>query len=360
MRINYPLAIVIPTFRRSGLLMALLSDLFKQTKLPGKIIVVDGDPSDEGTKSVLRKGVTTAPCQIIYIPSNHANAPYQRYLGALAASDSQWLVFFDDDLRLHQTDAIDKLIAPLCWEDRRVVGISPRITFPSRQHISQQHWSKTTRLKKWLGASRKQPSGGLSPTGNRISPVDQGEPYTRVQWLYGGVMAYSTSQLLGEIYMPDAFAMSELGFGLGVDDTILSRYVGNHGELLMAFCAEVEHPDLDQSRVSPAKAQKRGLAYAYSRRFINDHFRVFGSPLFSDRLSLIQTYFGNLVLNWAIALKEHNSERTEYAIGYTQGIIKAILVDPTARNLTPSIDWQQDGKIALSLMEVVHAPVALV
>ncbi len=75
-----------------------------QPVLPAALVIVDGDPGSGevramlGTHDILKKVPTW------WIPSNHANLPYQRYLGYRAAKcfgEVQFLVYLDDDLRIN-------------------------------------------------------------------------------------------------------------------------------------------------------------------------------------------------------------------------------------------------------------------
>ena len=73
------LSICICTYKRPELLSLLIDDIFGQSIIPDQLIIVDGDPSSGRVISIL----ATNPCltEIYYLPSNHGNLPYQRYLG---------------------------------------------------------------------------------------------------------------------------------------------------------------------------------------------------------------------------------------------------------------------------------------
>ncbi len=333
------ISIVIPTFRRINLLKDLLLDINKQTVVPHQVIISDGDTSSSLVKKMLLTFQGMVPWTLTYIPSNYANAPYQRYLGFKLAKSSEIVVFIDDDIHLPQSDIFEKVLRPFLWKDRNIVGVSPVINFPNR--INENN-------KRDLTEAQKKNMGGVTPTGNRIVPINTGKDYDEVKWLRGGMMAYSYPSIEKVIYAPDVFAMSRIGCGLGVDDTFLSRCVGVFGELLIANCAQIEHPDLDTSKVYSQDAKHRGFAVAYSRRFLNDHYRITRPPTIGDRLALVKSYVGNSLLNWTRALSSRDKYDFAYARGYSMGALKGIFQKPTARSLTPEIDWWQDAEDAMA------------
>jgi GT2 family glycosyltransferase len=332
--IDPDLAVVIPTYKRPHLLQRLLADLMCQSVVPGLCVVVDGAPESGDVLFMLNELVASQPWQTTYIPSNHANAPYQRYLGAEIAKEYKWVIFFDDDIRVHESDVIEKIIEPFLWRNRSIVGVSPRIDFPSRSLIQ-----KKTR-NNYL-------PGSVTPVGDRVLPFDDGSAYVTVAALRGGVMAYRLKALLSVMFCEDAFAMSHIRCGLGVDDTFLSRQVGQFGELLYASCVRVEHPDTDVSRAYPASSYNLAYARAYSRRFINDHFRVNRLPTLSDRYFLLKNLLGNVSLGFWRAFQTMDKVQLAYAWGYLRGALRAFLQEPTSKNLTPGINWRVDAEQAL-------------
>lgn len=340
------LAVVIPTYKRTHILKNLLTDLLGQTILPDEIIVVDGDPESTEVKPFLSQFQFPSGLTVHYIPSNHANAPYQRYLGANAASDCQWLIFVDDDIRFAQKDTIEKITTPFMWDNRLIVGITPKILFPSREKLVRDRpWWKYL---EFMCSSFRLSPGELTPSGDRVPLTDTTNDYDPVEWLRGGVMAYRTDILSKVIYSEDVFALSHIHCGLGADDTYLSRCVGLYGELLQANCAIVEHPDFDVSKVYPSSMKQLGYARAYSRRFLNDHYRLKDKARFLDRLALAKSYLWAFLVNWANVIGAFNKSRLAYAWGYSLGILHAVIQSPTAQNLTPGINWQADAEQAIA------------
>ncbi len=331
--VNPNLAIVIPTYKRAHLVKELLADLSHQSILPTLCVIVDGAPEENNVVDYLAHQSQAHFEKIIYVPSNHPNAPFQRYLGAQIAKEFSLIIFFDDDVRLFDNSTIQKIIDPFKWNERFVVGVTPSIEFPTRKPAYARKTNHSP--------------GSLTPVGDRILPASS-DNYAAVDWLRGGVMAYRTQALLPEIFNEAVFALSHIRCGLGVDDTFLSRQVSKYGELLLANCTSVQHPDLDISRAYPSRGYQLAYARAYSRRFINDHFRITRPPYVFDRFLLLKSYIGNNMLNFFRFLIDPSHHHFSYAWGYLHGSLRGVFRKPTVKNLTPQINWLKDAEIALS------------
>lgn len=347
---KHTIAVVIPTYKRAHLLTLLLNDLIQQTLQPSHLIVVDGDPNSEDVAAVLLRLVFPDTCTVIYVPSNHGNLAYQRYLGWRVATGFgiDILIYFDDDERIPQTDTLLRLTKPLGREN--VVGVGCHIDFgkisDSPDTLVMRRNGKTTFLAALLGSSRKISPGSLSPVGHRKLPnVDQ-EGYTETDWLRGGVMAYWMEAIHPATFSADLFALTHVHCGLG-EDTFLSRRIGARGKLLYTFRAVVEHPNADTPKAYPHEAYKYAYAATYSRRFLNDYHRVYDPPTFADRRALVKSYAGNILLSWMQVAKRPTKTNFALARGTTLGAIHGLTRPPTAKRLTPDIDWWGDAEKAL-------------
>ena len=343
------ISVIIPTYNRDHLLGLLLPDIVKQSVKPMQVIVVDGNPDSRKVIDRVRSLSTELTFPITYIPSTHANAPFQRYLGSMCLGDSDLCLFVDDDIRINHANTIEYLSNPFQWQHEIVAGISPVINFPNRAVQNSKH----NLLQNFFVSKGKEP-GELTPVGNRILPEDSNEEFVEVKWLRGGVMLYDIEFLKKVIYQEDVFAMAEKGYGLGVDDTYLSRCIGMYGKLLLANNVTVDHPDNDASKVYSANSQKKAYAVAYSRRFQNDHYRVTRPPTVGDRLYLLKSYLGNNLLNVIHLIRKPNQQQFAHFLGYLQGSLRGIFQKPTAKNLTPDIDWQADADEALQKAIVIQ------
>ena len=354
------LAVCIPTYRRPELLRRLLADLGRQTVWPDLLIVVDGDPSSGEARAVVESTVWEAP-SIVYVPSNHANLPFQRYLAWRAAARQRWIVYFDDDLRLPREDTVEKLIVPLEVLAGDVVGVTAHIDFPNRKTNGkgggspEGHWEGA--LAKRFGSSRSTQAGDLTPVGYRKAPPYTGEPYSAIKWLRGGVMAFEREALDFECFGENLLALAERRAGLG-EDTILSRKAASRGQLLLAQRVRVEHPGDDPPRAYSSRGFLAGFAQAYSRRLINDSYRGFDQPTWSDRVALAKHYAGMNLINFQRSCLRPGWDQWNFTCGYAWGTWRGVFQPPTARRLAPGVDWRHDAseclrRIVLLSREVV-------
>jgi len=355
------LIVCIPTYKRTALLERLLKDISSQTVRPQVVVIVDGDPDSGSVKQVLLSSSIPSTWQVLYVPSNHSNLAYQRYLGWRVARKTECdvLLYFDDDLRLLQQDTIEKILDPFTGDGGDVVGV----TAPSHTgdlgkfnetEALRDHSTLLTQLARAFGSFNKTRPGGLTPVGHRRWPaIDERNPYAPVEWLQGRIMAYRMEALAQSCFSEDLFALTHIHCGLG-EDTFLSRQVGTKGQMLMALNAQVEHPDDDTPKAYPYQAQKLAYATAYSRRFLNDHYRSPHPPTMADRLALVRNYLGVTTIAWLRAIASFKAYRYAYAWGYTLGSVRGLLQKPTAKNLTPDIDWWADAEEALAQARVLQ------
>jgi glycosyltransferase involved in cell wall biosynthesis len=336
------LAICIPTYRRPGLVKRLLADLAQQTLWPEQLIIVDGDPLSRDARAVAESSGFDIS-SVTYIPSNHANLPFQRYLGWRAAARQRWLVYFDDDLRVPDKDALEKLILPLEALPGEIAGVTARIEFPNRTTGPARRSSKRmVRLADLLGSARCAAAGDLTPVGYRKDPRPTSAPYSPVRWLRGGVMAFDRDALDVACFNEDVFALYERKLGRG-EDTLLATQVASRGEILLALTVRVSHPDEDAPKAYPSKGFPAGFAEAYSRRLINDSYRGFDRPTWSDRFALFKHYAGMNLSNVQGCYLRPDWPKWNFTLGYAWGTVWGLCQPPNAHRLAPGIDWQRDA-----------------
>ena len=346
-QVSSRLAVCIPTYRRSRLLCRLLEDLAGQTLQPQTVIVVDGEPRSGEVLRALRDAALPASWRLVYVPSNHANLAYQRYLGWRAAAGADWLLYLDDDLILRNSAALEKVLTPLMRGEHGVVAVTAEVTVPGSDGDRVPRPSGlAARLVERFGSGRGIPPGDLTPSGHRQVPVFRGREYEEVAWLRGGVMAIRMDALGPECFSDALFALYHAG-GKG-EDTFLGRRLSAKGRILLAFETGIEHPSSDTPKAYPSDPYGFGRALAYSRRLLNDYYRGFDPPRLSDRVALVKSYAGNLALAWLRAVTSLRRDHRRYALGYTAGVALGLLRKPTARNLAPHIDWWGDAERALA------------
>lgn len=353
-------AVVIATYKRAQLLKLLINDLLGQTWLPNTLIIVDGDPKSSDVSETLSTLDSRYSVPTVYVPSNHSNLAYQRYLGwrTAASAGADILIYFDDDQRIYQHDVLEWLAKPL-REDNDIVGVGcysrvpDRDRDPAMRHVVAR--KDTPWIVKQFGSQKilKLKPGQLTPVGHRVRLVDDGHDYVETKWLQGRIMAYRMSAISRETFSEDLFALYEFRIGRA-EDTFLSRRVGARGKLLYTFRAVVDHPHADTPKAYPYEAYKYAYAATYSRRFLNDYSRVYAAPTASDRWALIKSYAGNTLLSWMQAARKPTKTHFALARGTTLGTIHGLTRSPTAKRLTPDIDWWGDAEEALKHIKVLN------
>lgn len=349
------LAIVIPTYKRTHLLSLLLQDLLKQTLQPDYLIIVDGEPENGEVLQMLSKDLPR-DTPIIYVPSNHSNLPYQRFIGWRIATQFQVgvLIYLDDDQRISQPDVLEWLVKPLDVEGN-IVGVGCFSRVPGNESDTtselkaEKHWLVNLFGSSVLSGLKP---GQLTPTGHRVGLVDCGEDYVNTEWLQGRIMAYKMDAITSEVFSEHLFAAYERRVGRA-EDTFLSRRIGARGKMLFTFRASVEHPNADVPKAYPIEAFNYAYAVSYSRRFLNDNYRVYDSPTLLDRWALAKSYAGVVLLSWIRVLTEPNKHNFASFRGTTLGAFHGLIRPPTAMYLTPSIDWWADVEKALAEMVMI-------
>jgi GT2 family glycosyltransferase len=360
------LCVCIPTCKRAALLEALLDDISAQSLLPDLLVVVDGDPNSGEVLPALERHSPTATKtsgRTLYIPSNHSNLPYQRFLGWKVAekADSELLAYLDDDLRIPNHDAISRLVAPLRFDQDGVVASTGSVLYPNdrgnrerlvpgdRIHSGE---SGTPLLVRMLGSARGMAPGSLTPSGHRLPPCPSASGTADIQWLRGGVMAVRMGFLSSDCFSEDLFALAELGYGHG-EDTFLSGRLASMGRLRFVSSAEFLHPCSDLPRAYTTKAAKMGFGSAYSRRLLNDNYRWPKAPRLGDRVALWKSYAGTVMIYWLRAIRNPKLHRFAFAWGYSKGAWNGMTRPPKASRLTPRVDWRRDAQEAFNAAKTI-------
>ena len=327
-------------------------------------MVVDGEPSSGEVLSALRSLAVPSAMELVYVPSNHASLPYQRYLGWKACAGSRWLVYLDDDVRISQRDFLEKMTDPLKWPAPRIAGVTCRIDFGDPSHAGMVQFS-TLKLTKtgprfWHRLMNQGgiASGGLSPSGHRRMPKDSGSGYGTVEWLSGAAMAFRTEDLDATCFPPIGFALFKARVATG-EDLVLARHARRKGELIFAFCASVNHPYETPSNFGSADFYRLGIIHAYGERYVNDSYRGSGRPTLADRAGLARSLAGSVTLHWSRFLHRPEARRWRFACGFTAGAFRALFAFPGTSELASGVDWDRSAQEALQA-RVALAPQASV
>jgi len=328
------LTVAIPTFRRPQLLAGLLADLARQSRLPDRLIVVDGEGRSPEVMAAVEASPWRSLAKTSIIHSTRANLPFQRIAASAAAGSEGVILYLDDDLRILCPESVHEVVSPLEDSPTDIVAATAEIegiaSSPGRSAASRR----------W-GAARLSLPGELTPTGVRLEPSGGTAP--AVRWLRGGVMAIRADALSG-VRAPDALlALAQRGWGLG-EDLILARMLCRHGRIVLARRARFEHPPEANSVAYRRDDLGFGFASAYSRRLVNDYYRGGAQLTPADRMALLRTYAGAGLWHGFQAARGRTSSR--FAVGYAAGAFAGILRPPTARRLTPDIDWPAELRLS--------------
>lgn len=352
---NSALCVCICTYQRTGLLLKLVEDIAGQTLKPKALIVVEGRPSSEETKELLRKVSLKEGLRIIYIASRHPNLAYQRYLGWSAAVQERAgvIAYFDDDLRFQSPHILETLKNRL--SSGSFAGLTAETKtgspekFKNHSLLREQREAKKDFFSKFarrFGAGRNLPPGALSPSGHRIPPPP-GEKEASVSWLQGRVMVYDLRFLTRDCFSEDLFALTHVRCGLG-EDTFLSHRVASKGPLCLLRGLDILHPDEDMPNSYPIRPFAFGFATAYSRRLLNDDYRFPETAKCRDRGALLFSYAGNILTAFAKFILSPSRPRILFFLGYAKGVWKGIFFPPKAGTLSPGINWRKDAESDLA------------
>lgn len=309
------------------MLARLLVEASRQTRQPDRVVVIDGEGGSTDVAQVCDRA--GAEC----IRSTRGNLPFQRYLGWLAArSGTGVLLYLDDDLRLPDPTAFERLLRPFGDRSGGVAATTAAIRYPYGE--TQRGGGQVV-----IRLANRQAAGGVTPGGHRIPAVPGSTPYAPVDWLRGGVMALRASVLSEDCFPTDLFALAERGWGLG-EDLMLASRVRRRGRILLARQAYVEHPSDDETRSFRTATLERSFATAYSRRLLNDFCRGDEAPRVSDRLRLAGSYAAQVV-------RAGLEGRPAAVAGLAAGAVRACMDPPRAARLTPGIDWRTEARRSL-------------
>jgi GT2 family glycosyltransferase len=324
------LTVAVPTYRRPRLLTRVLAEIARQSRMPDRLIVVDGEGGAPASYAALEESGWAERAETLLIPSTRANMPFQRWLARRAAEDSDALIFFDDDVLLPGRETTAKLCRALDGAPAATCAVN----LPVRANARRPAWAGLAE------ALRGSPDGRLTPGGVRRSAAEDGSEEPAVEWLRGPAMAFRCEALRPECFPYDLFALADIGAGMG-EELALARMLA--GRIAFVRDLVVEHPDTEPSQVLPARLERQGFAIAYSRRLLNDLCRG-GRPTLGDRVGLAWSWGGGVV---AALGNGFSHRRMAFARGYLRGVLHGVGRPPRHSRLTPEIDWERDARRSL-------------
>ena len=244
------ISIVIPTLGDVDKLGRCLVALRRQSKPPTCIYLV----SPEGLSlSALHE--SAGDLELLCLVGGRPNQVEQRRVGIehfLSRSDSEWLLFLDDDLEL-RPDALERLmeLSKIC--DTNTLGIALRIE-PSTSKRRQRN-----RIAIRLGIVGSRP-GSVALSGENVT-YDEADHNAQLEWAAGGASMWRRAVLETHSHprLPDRYAFLE--------DVIFSYRISTVGKIVLCRSAVAEHvsvpPRIDDYWTARDKGFIAGLHGAY-------------------------------------------------------------------------------------------------
>jgi len=310
--------IIITTYNREESLKILISDILKSTILPHKIIIVDSSSKENISIQKYSK--------VKYIKSSHPNQPYQRYLGQ-KLSTSNILIFMDDDMRILQKNAFEKILQK--YNNHNIIGVQPN--FINNNDFLQKSLPKSkinfkdktlNRWKRILTGYYIPKSGQLSFCGIR-GEKPKNESY--LQYFNGGVFSVKRECIFSEKFNAELLTIFENKLGMG-EDTILGYEASKFGKIIYIEESLFLHDDQKNSTYS-LNTYSYAKRVAYSRLFLSLEYQRLKNSSSIPAFLHYQWYMFWRILNLFInsIISKNKNTQKEMLKGFIFGWIKGNL-----------------------------------
>lgn len=303
--------VIICTFNRPQKASNLVAEIMLLCNHFNQLIVVDSSDSDIEELKNKKK--------IAYIKSSHKNQPYQRYVGMLA-SDSDLLLYLDDDMELVDLDFFEKIqsiftdskiVAQSLYWENKPGALNSQIEL--NQYISKK---KGNGFIKCLTFSPNPVIGGLGHCGIRGKYPDTNG---RIEFLSGGSFVVRRKVIFKDFNF-QLFNLFEDKLGMG-EDSIIGFSLSKHGHIYFERSLFFYHNDEGTSSYinNMRNFQKR---VTFSRKFLTlERSRLNGESLLKGNLYF---HFYTMFRLVALVAKMKNGYRNKDRIlGLMEGWILA-------------------------------------
>ena len=291
---THKIAYVVPTKDRPDDLRVLFNSLRRQTAAPHQIIIVDG--SEPNIKYVCDE---YSELPITYERCFPPSLAKQRNAGMARLNDNITLAgYLDDDIEL-DSDATKKMLA--FWAD------APENTGGAAIAIRDQYAQLSSRLLSFFLMAGKQPGAMLSSAYAVHLPFI-GETF-ETKWLYGGATLW-TRDVIENFDYDEWFA----GYGFLEDVDYSFRVAQKHRLYVVGDSCCLHH----SVGLSDSKQFIFGKQQIYNRIYFARKMKAF-SPW-----AVYWAIFGNILMNGAALIKNHNQSTWDRLKGNFVGLWAAL------------------------------------
>lgn len=322
--------LVISTYNRPFEVLRLVNEILKCDPFPKKIIVVD---SSEDSNVF----IPPVP-NVLHIRSSHKNQPYQRLLGA-AASESDVVVFFDDDLIILNENIFKILLDAFKCPD--VVGSTVAIDYHSaiQGNFDPPVLSQKNAFSRFLLTLTGVPCPKLGRA-SRLG-VFGGRPKDRqsIDFFYGPCMSFRKS-IIEEIIPIDLLSMYEIKLGKG-EDKIISMMASQRGLLIYNPTICLLHLPNESTYYQNHYNFSRKVTY--SRLYLSKIFALIAKrPFWLEFIFFSYFSIWRILIGAVSLLIRPSRSRIKKLYGLVSGFYLALVLPQRSKKLTPEINWYSE------------------
>lgn len=299
------LSVIIATMNRERELRQCLSSLWKQTRLPDELVIVDDKTLEEGS---IRPEVPEA-VGFQYHRKSPPGLSASRNLGAEVATGSL-LLFLDDDVEL-EPPFIEEILRVFAQDLRREVGaVSGIILNRKGKPLLFRYWARFFLLDRGR-------QGELLPWGF-YSNVGMPKGVIDVDWVPGGLSCFR-KEVFEEFHLSDFQQRGRFGGRHGLADVEFSWRVSRKYRLKVTPFARLYHYPSPRAR---ERSMETGRKQALNHGLL---FLEHGEQTLRNRICFAWAMTGLILGNLGAALFMRSSEdrqaRLLLMLGNLQGLI---------------------------------------
>lgn len=333
--------LIITTYNRPVEVLHLVRQILQCQPAPEQIITVDS--SDEENQAVQELP------GIVYIRSSHKNQPYQRLLGAQAAT-ADVIVFMDDDLEIICKDIFQYLVTAFEYPETVGAAVAFEYLQPAKHEMNlpildtrkgwrQLFWQLTGVPFPMYGKMARLGVAGEKPTSQ-----------SEVQSFNGANMAFRRDIAL-KIIPDDLLSQVERRLSMG-EDKVISMSALQYGRLQYIPEVCLIHPPNESSYFQNIRSFTAKVTY--SRLYLSRIYaQVFHQPRWQEVLIYYWFTAWRVLIAFFSLLIRPSQGRKDKLLGTMDGLWLALRLPQKAERLTPGINWETE--IQKDLAKATHA-----